>query len=55
MLRHGVLPKWLGWVSLVMAILSVTPVGFFVFLSLAVWIPLVGILLALRERAAATV
>ena len=49
-LRHGALPKWLGWLTLVMAVLSVTPVGFFVFLALAIWIPLVGILLYLRER-----
>jgi hypothetical protein len=51
-LRHGALPKWLGWLTLAMAIVAVTPIGFFVFLAMAIWIPLVAILLSLRERAA---
>lgn len=36
-LRHGGLPRWLGWVALVIAIASVTPAGFFAFLALGVW------------------
>src|SRR5688500_11322305 len=27
--RHGLLPKWLGWIAIVIAVAAVTPVGFF--------------------------
>jgi hypothetical protein len=32
-LRHGGLPRWLGWVALVVGIAAVTPAGFFAFLA----------------------
>ena len=32
-LRHGGLPRPLGWVALVIGIVSVTPLGFFGFLA----------------------
>ena len=50
--RHGALPKWLGWVALVLGVLSVTPAGFAAFLGLAVWILIVSILLSRRARRA---
>ena len=48
--RHGALPKWLGWVALVLGILSVTPVGFFAFLVVAVWILVLSVMLMMRAR-----
>ena len=52
-LRHGALPKWLGWVAVVLGVLSVTPIGFVSFLGLAIWILIVSVMLTLRERAQA--
>ena len=52
--RHGALPKWLGWVAIVLGIVSLTPVGFFAFLVTAVWILVVSVLLARRARAVPT-
>ena len=51
--RHGGLPKWLGWVALVLALLGMTPLGFAAFLGGAVWILTASILLAVRARAGA--
>lgn len=50
--RHGALPKWLGWIAIVLGILSVTPVGFVSFIGLAIWILIVSVMLTLRARAA---
>jgi hypothetical protein len=52
--RHGALPKWLGWVAIVFGVASLTPVGFFAFLAGAVWIVVVSIMLARRARGAAS-
>jgi hypothetical protein len=49
-IRHGALPKWLGWVAIVLGIASVTPAGFFAFIGVALWIAIVSVMLALRER-----
>jgi hypothetical protein len=48
--RHGALPKWLGWVAIVLGVVSVTPVGFVAFLGLGAWILVVSVLLSLRAR-----
>ncbi|MEO8692914.1 MAG: hypothetical protein ABI658_05320 [Acidimicrobiales bacterium] len=48
--RYGVLPKWLGWVAIVLAVAGITPLGFFAFLAGGLWIGIVSVLLALRER-----
>ena len=50
-LRTGVLPAWLGWVALVVGIASVTPVGFFAFPVLGLWIAIVSVVLFRRESA----
>jgi hypothetical protein len=50
--RHGALPRWLGWAAVVLGILSYTPVGFFAFLLVLVWVLVTSILLAMRARAA---
>jgi hypothetical protein len=49
---HGVLPKWLGWVAVVLGVVSLTPVGFVSFPLGALWIVVVSILLSLRGRVA---
>jgi hypothetical protein len=48
--RYGTLPKWLGWVAIVLAIVGITPAGFFAFLAGGLWIAVVSVLLAVRAR-----
>jgi hypothetical protein len=43
--RFRVFPKWLGWVTAIFAIASVTPAGFFVFLLSGIFFPLLGVLI----------
>jgi hypothetical protein len=50
--RHGGLPKWMGWVGIVLGVLSFTPAGFFTFLLSGVWIVIAGILLTQARRSA---
>jgi hypothetical protein len=47
----GALPKWLGWVAIVLAIVGLTPVGFAAFLLGAVWVLVVSIMLTMRANA----
>ena len=51
--RHGGLPKWLGWIGVVIGIASFTPAGFFAFLLSGVWIAIASIVLTLARRSAA--
>jgi hypothetical protein len=44
-LRGGLLPRWLGWVAIIMAIVVVTPLEGFSFLALVVWMVIVSALL----------
>jgi hypothetical protein len=48
--RHGALPKWLGWVAIALGLVGVTPIGFAAFLGLGVWIVIVSVMLSLRLR-----
>jgi hypothetical protein len=48
--RHGAVPKWLGWVAILLAIIAMTPLGFVGFLGGAVWILITSIYLTLRLR-----
>jgi hypothetical protein len=50
--RHGGLPKWLGWIGVVLGILAFTPAGFFAFLLSGVWIVIASILLTLARQGA---
>jgi hypothetical protein len=52
--RHGALPKWLGWVAILFGVAAVTPAGFFAFIAAGLWIVVVSILLAMRARSAPT-
>jgi len=51
--RHGGLPKWLGWVGILLGIVTFTPAGFFAFLAGGVWILIASVLLT-QARGAAT-
>jgi hypothetical protein len=48
--RHRALPAWLGWVAILLGLISVTPIGFAGFLGGAAWIAIVSVLLTLRLR-----
>jgi hypothetical protein len=52
-LNSDVLPRWMGWVALVLGILAVTPVGFFAFLASGLWIIAASVMLLQRGRTAA--
>ena len=48
--RYGALPRWLGWVAIVLAVVGMTPIGFVAFLAGGLWIAVVSVMLALRAR-----
>lgn len=50
--RHGALPKWLGWVAIVLGVAAVSPAGFFAFIGTGLWIAVTSIMLTMRERSA---
>ena len=54
MLRTGLVPRWLGWVTLLLAIVSITPIGFFAFPVTGLLIVVLSIMFALRERRVST-
>jgi hypothetical protein len=48
--RNPVLPRWLGWVAIVLGILALAgPVGFFAMMASLLWILVVAILLFVRR------
>ena len=51
--RHGGLPRWLGWVGVVIGVLAFTPAGFFAFLASGLWIAIASILLTQARHSAA--
>ena len=51
--RSGALPKWIGWIMILLGIVALTPLGFASFIGTAVLILVISILLAVRARAAA--
>lgn len=53
-LRFGVLPRWLGWVSIAIAVISVTPIGFIGFIAGVIWIAVVSVLLYAAPPTTAT-
>ena len=50
--RHGLLPRWLGWAGFVVAALLPLAIGFVGFLVFLVWVLAVSAALALRRRPA---
>jgi hypothetical protein len=54
-LRHGgLLPRWLGFVTIVIALAFLTPAGFVAAIPTAIWILYVSVLLFLRQEPATT-
>jgi hypothetical protein len=49
--RHGALPRWLGWVAIVLGVVAVTPIGWAAFIGGLLWVLVVSVLLTLRARA----
>jgi hypothetical protein len=50
--KTGVLPKWLGWVAIVVGVVGLTPIGFFSFMVLGLWTIIVSVMLAMRADTA---
>jgi hypothetical protein len=44
-LRYGAFDRRLAWIAVVIAVLAITPVGFFAFLATLVWVAIAGIVL----------
>jgi hypothetical protein len=49
-IRTGVLPKWLGWVMIVLGVVGVTPLGFASVIGAAILVLVLSILLSIRAR-----
>jgi hypothetical protein len=52
-LRTGALPKWIGWIMILLGVVALTPIGFASFIGTAVLILVISILLAVRARSEA--
>ena len=52
--RTGVLPKWLGFIAILLAVFVMTPLWFVGLIGGALLIVIMSVMLALRERAAGT-
>jgi hypothetical protein len=46
------LPKWIGWVMILFAVVALTPIGFVSFIATAILILVISLLLAARARSA---
>jgi hypothetical protein len=51
-LRHAALPKWLGWIAIVLAVIALTPIGFVAAAAGVIWIVIVSVISTLRLRSA---
>jgi hypothetical protein len=48
-LRGAALPKWLGWIAIVLGIVTlIPPIGFFALFGFVIWVVIVSILMYLR-------
>lgn len=51
-IRTGALPKWLGWVMVVLGVVALTPIGFVAAIGAAILVLVLSILLSVRARSA---
>jgi hypothetical protein len=47
--RTRTLPRWLGWIAVLLGVLALTPIGFFAFYGVMAWVLLLSVLLLLRS------
>lgn len=52
-LKSGVLPSWLGWVMIALAVIGATPLGFIAAIGAALMVLVLSIMLSMRARAVA--
>ena len=52
LVRHGALPKWIGWLAILVGLIAVTPIGFAAFFGSAILVLIMSILMTMRARAA---
>jgi hypothetical protein len=50
--KTGALPKWLGWVAIVIGIVALTPGGFAAFMLLGLWTLVASVMLSMRADSA---
>lgn len=48
---NGPLPKWLGWIAILLGVIAFTPIGFVGFLGGALWILIASVVMTMRARA----
>jgi hypothetical protein len=51
MVQTGALPRWLGWVAIVLAVFAITPLGFVSVLAMGIWTLIVSVLLVRAQPA----
>lgn len=49
-IQSGALPKWLGWVMILLGVLSATPIGFVAAIGAAILVLVLSIMLSMRAR-----
>jgi hypothetical protein len=49
--RTGAIPKWIGWIAILLALIAVTPIGFAAFLGAGVLVIVLSVVLTMRARA----
>jgi hypothetical protein len=52
LVRHGALPKWIGWLAILVGLIAVTPIGFAAFFGTAILVLIMSVLMTMRARAA---
>lgn len=51
-LRTGAIPKWIGWIAILLALIAVTPIGFATFIGGGLLVILLSVVLTMRARRA---
>ncbi|MDP9228638.1 MAG: DUF4386 family protein [Actinomycetota bacterium] len=50
--RHGAFPAWIGWISILLGVIAVTPIGFAGFIGGSILVLIMSGMLLMRSRAA---